>query len=186
MVSAAVLALSAAACTSAPSGRVRVIDLVHEFNRAEVRPARDRFQLGEHTLDGTGRLSIAAPVPSRAIWVTPMPRRAALSFFAGVQASDPSCSARFRIGISDDRIYETLASHTATHGNAWTEMRVDLSRYAGWKFSIFYQPDGMSWRLVLSLDQTADAACTGLWGTPAIETDPAAAHLFVAKQRAGG
>lgn len=163
---------------------MRVIDLVEEFDRAEVRPARDRFQIGDHAIAGTTRLSIAAPVPSRAIWVAPMPRRATLSLFAGLHPSAASCSARFRIGISDDRIYETLAAHTATDRNSWTEMRVDLSRYAGWKFSIFYQPDGMTWRLVLSLDQIAEAPCTALWGAPAIETDAEAARQFVAKRRA--
>lgn len=84
---------------------------------------------------------------------------------------------RFRFGISDDRIYEALAAETPAAG-AWHEMRIDLSRYAGRKFSIFYQPDGRTWRLVFATDQLAGEACTAFWGEPAVYADVEAARQF--------
>jgi hypothetical protein len=161
------------------------VDLTAEFGRAEARPAGARFEVGWYALDGTNRLSVQVPVPSRAIWTTTLPQRATLSAFVGLVPSETPCTARFRIGISDNRIYEALAAHTAAAAGTWTEMRVDLSLYAGRKFSIFYQPDGTSWRLVLSADQGAGTPCTGLWGEPAVETDNDAARQF-SERRAGG
>ena len=133
---------------------MRVIDFIKLFDRAELRPDRQTFKVAQHTLGGVTRATITAPVPSRAIWVTPVPRRASLSLFVGIPPLPAGCSARFRFGVSDDRIYERRGSATPPAG-AWSEMRVDLSLYAGRKFSIFYQPDGVVWRLVLSADHVA-------------------------------
>ena len=158
------------------------MDFIELFERAELRPER-AFKVAQHTLGGVTRATIAAPVPSRAIWVTPLPRRGWLSLFVGVPSSPAGCSARFRFGVSDDRIYEGLASDTPPAG-AWRELRVDLSRYAGRKFSIFYRPDGVSWRLVFSADQIVEESCTGFWGEPTIETDVDAARQFQARSSA--
>jgi hypothetical protein len=168
----------AVACTrGSTDSQVRVMDFVTLFERAELRPDRSTFQVAQHTLGGVTRATIAAPVPSRAIWVTALPRRASLSIFLGVPSSPAGCSARLRFGVSDDRIYEALASETPQPGT-WSPIRVDLSRYAGRKFSIFYQPEGRVWRLVFSADQVAGESCTAFWAEPAIETDVAAARLF--------
>jgi hypothetical protein len=112
-----------------------------------------------------------------------VPRRASLSIFVGVPAEPAGCSVRFRFGVSDDRIYEALASDVPPAGT-WNAIRVDLSRYAGPKFSIFYQPDGIAWRLVLSADYIAGDACTALWADPAIESDAGAARQFLARSGA--
>lgn len=178
-------AIAALACApDAQDSRLRVMDFVKLFERAEVRPERLTFNIAQHTLGGVTRVAIAAPVPSRAIWVTRLPERASLSVFAGVPASPAGCSARFRFGVSDDRIYEALASDTPRAG-VWSELRVDLSRYAGRKFSIFFRPGHVSWRLVLSADQLAGDSCTALWGEPGIDADIDAARQFLARAGAG-
>jgi hypothetical protein len=129
------------------------------------------------------RASIVVPVPSRVIWTTPVPRRATLRVMAGVLPSDPPAVVRFRAGVSDHRIYEGLAELTvptrAGAGSGWVPMDVDLSAYAGRKWSIFYRPDTLVWRLVLSTDAIDGEGVRALWGEPAIEADLGAARHFV-------
>lgn len=93
-----------------------------------------------------------------------MPRRA--RFEAQVAAS--GARVRVRVGISDARIYELLGDATIAPGTSWTPMSVDLSAYAGWKPSLFYRPDRVLWRLVLSADAITGAPGTVAWGTPHI------------------
>jgi hypothetical protein len=88
---------------------------------------------------------------------------------------------RFRVGVSDHRIYEALSERIVTSEDAgkigWIPLEADLSVYAGPKLSVFYRPEGRAWRVVLSTDRLEGAA-DGLWGEPGIETDAGAARLF--------
>jgi len=93
-----------------------------------------------------------------------MPRGA--RFEAQVAAA--GARVRVRIGISDALIYERLGDQTVAPGTPWTPVSVDLSAYAGWKLSLFYRPDRMIWRLVLSADAVAGAPGTVAWGSPQI------------------
>jgi len=88
---------------------------------------------------------------------------------------------RFRVGVSDDRIYEQLADALLTPGvqTGWTELRADLSAYAGWQWSLFYRPEQRRWRLVLSADAVTGVRTRGAWGAPGIEGDRAAAREHV-------
>ena len=81
---------------------------------------------------------------------------------------------RFRVGVSDERIYEGLASATPGPGET-KDVRADLSAYAGWKWSVFYHPDRIQWRVVLSADTLSGAPARGVWIAPGIATDTAAA-----------
>jgi len=95
-----------------------------------------------------------------------MPR--ASRFEASVSAA--GAPVRVRVGISDARIYEHLGDATLTPGAPWTPIAADLSAYAGWKLSLFYRPDRMQWRIVLSADAAAGAPGTVAWGLPRIVT----------------
>jgi hypothetical protein len=158
---------------------VRTIDLIKVLDHAELRPSSASFQLAEHTFAGQPRASIVVPVPSRITWPTAIPRRATLGLdAAAVPRGGGVAAVRVRIGISDDRVYEALAERTIlTDTAAWTPIAVDLSPYAGRKFSLFYQPDGRTWRLVLAAD-VAEGAADLYWGNPGIDTDAAAARDF--------
>ena len=81
----------------------------------------------------------------------PVPRRSI--FRAEIAAAE--APVRVRLGVSDARIYEQLAEVTVQPGAGWTTLEADLSAYAGWKFSLFYRPDGQQWRLNLSVDALA-------------------------------
>ena len=88
---------------------------------------------------------------------------------------------RFRVGVSDDRIYEQLSSVQLTPDaqTGWTEIRTDLSAYAGWQWSVFYRPSARRWRLVLSTDAVTGIPGRGVWGVPGIDGDRAAAREHV-------
>ena len=49
--------------------------------------------------------------------------------------------------------WEPLAGPGAS--GAWHPLEVDLSAYAGWRFSLFYQPYRRTWTLVFSAEELA-------------------------------
>jgi hypothetical protein len=155
--------LLAAGCRSASSpALVPVVDLIKEAHRAEQRPSA--YTVTEWTASGISHPALAGPSPGRLIWTIPMPRAA--RFEAQVAAA--GAPVRVRVGISDARIYEGLGDETIVPGALWAPVSVDLSAYAGWKLSLFYRPDRLLWRLVLSADAVAGAPGTVAWGTPQI------------------
>lgn len=159
-----------------------MIDLIRSFGDAEKRPVSGLFVLDQHTLSRTMRASIGVPVPSRVIWTTPVPRKATLNLLAGVAASDSPSAVRFRIGVSDHRVYEALFERTLTADrgadSGWAHVAVDLSPYAGRQWSIFYRPDRVEWRLVLSTDAIEGTGTRAVWGEPGIDTDLGSARRF--------
>jgi hypothetical protein len=168
-------ACAVAACRGGERS-VRLIDLVHDFPRAQKRPADAPFELAEHILSSTRLATIDAPVPSRITWTTAFPARALLNtqVAAVPAASDGAMTVTFRVGISDDRVYEPLAQQTVTvaagAARAWTPLAADLSRYGGWQWSVFYRPDGQRWRLIFNADFVQGDG-RALWGAPGIDAD---------------
>jgi hypothetical protein len=137
--------------------------------------------------DGVSRAAIAAAVPSRLTLRLPFPRHGV--FHAFVALADPptgshSGGARLRLGVSDDRTYEPLAELVLPRdAHGWTDLRADLSAYAGRKWSLFYRPDRIVWRLVLAVDAVDNGAATVLWGEPHIQTDAESAREYVARRQ---
>jgi hypothetical protein len=171
--------LLAGGCRSAagpPS--IRVVDFIKEFDRAEQRPAA-AYALTEFRARGTSHPSIASPAPGRIIWQVPLPRRG--TFHTAV-AIDGGVPVRFRIGVSDDRIYEELAAVTVSSAEAWTDLRADLSAYAGWKWSLFYRPERRRWRVVLSTDAVAGQPGRGMWGAPSVSADTNSAREYAQRR----
>jgi hypothetical protein len=79
---------------------------------------------------------------------------------------------RFRLGVADNRTYEPLAQVTVTKAGGARPFNVDLSAYAGWKWSLFYHPDRIAWRLILSADAVDGVPGAGVWGAPRVMTTP--------------
>ena len=146
-----------------PSSPLVAVDFIKEFDRAEKRPA-EGFSIRDYEAAGTIRPAIIAVVPSRLTWAIPIPRRAV--FRALVACGD--APVRVRVGVSDSRIYEERAALTVTPSGGWSELTADLSPYAGWKFSLFYRPDGRTWRVNLSADAAGGAPAHLAWATPEI------------------
>jgi len=181
----AILAIVPSSCTREDSSPVRIIDLVRESRHAaEARPSRDAFEVADVSISGQSEPAIRTIAPSRLVFVLPVPRRsvfvARVAIDGGVDGAPPQ-ALRFRVGVSDDRIYEQLADALLTPGvqTGWTELRADLSAYAGWQWSLFYRPEQRRWRLVLSADAVTGMRTRGAWGAPGIEGDRAAAREHV-------
>ena len=136
------LGLAVSACSSRDSPSVRS---VREFRDAEARPSRASFDVADVSLSGQSQAAIRTIAPSRLIFELPVPRRSAfvarVAIEGGVDGA-PAQPIRFRIGVSDNRIYEQLADVLLTPGvqTAWTELRADLSAYAGWQWSVSIAP----------------------------------------------
>ena len=163
---------------SAAPDPVPVVDFIKEFHRADSRPS-GTFAIADHLAGGTAFPAIVGPAPSRIIWVLPIPRSGV--FRAHVAAS--GAPVRARIGVSDTRIYEQLAEVTVEPGAAWSLLSADLSAYAGWKVSLFYRPDGLQWRLNLSVDAPTGTPGRIALGSPEIVASRPNA-LEYAKRRA--
>jgi hypothetical protein len=179
---AVVIVAAAVACR--PAGTpvaVVVVDLVRQFDRAEKRPPA-AFDIADRTVHGVSRPSLVVPVPSRATWSLPLPRRGVFRAFLALDAGDPATAVRLRIGVSDHRIYEGLADWVITGRDGWTEVHADLSAYAGFHWSLFYRPDGITWRVVLGADPVEGGPALALWGAPEIATDRRAALEYVARR----
>jgi hypothetical protein len=165
---------------------VRVIDLLDEFDRAERRPIPG-VEAPAHLVGGIARPAIVMPVPSRVTWSVPLPRRGLLRthvVLTQAAAGQPASPAGVRIGISDDRIYETLLQTIVTPDqNRWMDLTADLSAYAGWKWSLFYRPDRVTWRIVLAADAGGGGPAFVVWGSPEIVTDNVAAKEYAERRR---
>ena len=161
------------------------MDFIKEFHRAEARPA-GAFAIADHLAGGAALPAIVGPSPSRIIWVLPMPRGG--FFRARVAALGAPVVAR--LGVSDARIYEPLAEAALEPGAGWSLLTADLSAYAGWKFSLFYRPDGLQWRLNLSVDAPAGIPGRIAVGSPEIVASPGNAREYLSRRaritRSGG
>jgi hypothetical protein len=164
------------------------VDLIHAFGRAE-RRAGPGIVLGAEFADlgGDARPAIFAHAPSRLTWRMHIPRRATIRTAIGLKSETWSQQASdgvvFRVAISDRRrIYETLfIRHIDPYRNPddrrWTPVEIDLSRFAGWQWSLFYRPYEREWDLIFSTDLGPSRASTpawdwSVWGRPAIYAEP--------------
>ena len=169
-------------CRPRTDAPVPVVDLLHDLDRAEKQP-REGFALSAHQRGGIVRPAAVVPVPSRLTIPLPLPRRGALQAFVAIEADDPAAVIRFRVGVSDHRIYEALGDIVVSGDRrGWQELRTDLSAYAGFKWSLFYRPDWIVWRLVLATDLLGGRPARAVWGTPEIVTDRDAVKEYVARR----
>ena len=143
--------------------------------------------MAEHTFSTARHATIAVPAPSRVIYSLRFPPRgvfrAWLAVTPGPGATEASVT--FRVGISDERIYEPLtqqqitSSETAAKG--WIPLTADVSLYGGRHWSLFHRPDERQWKLILNADAGYGVA-RAFWGAPGVDTDKDAARAW--RQRA--
>ena len=164
--------------------QVVAIDLMKLLGQADLRPP-NTFTISEHSCAEGRRPGVQIPPVSRGTWTLSFPERATLAAFAAVQGTE-AASAEFRVGMSDDRVYETLHTQVVSAADCargWTELRVDLSRYAGRQFSLFYRPDRKKWKLILGVNTRAGAPDAAFWGAPRIEADVESVKRYLAQRR---
>ena len=184
MAACVAIVLAAPACGRRVAGEpVPVADLIHTFDRAEKRPPAG-FDLRTHVAGGIPRAAIVMPVPSRVIWPMPLPHHGVFRAQLALPTPPPGAVVRFRFGVSDQRIYDAIASETlSANQTGWTSFQADLSYYAGFKWSIFYRPDRMTWRVVLATDMLGAGPVDAAWGTPEIVTDHRSAMEYASRRQ---
>lgn len=145
-----------------PEGQV-YIDLLARLNRAQFMPAGDvrtAFVPDQVTIRGERKRAVIVPQPSRFIFKITLSPQAVLTGAFGIpDGADDHLAreTRFVIGISNGRVYDGLLGWKGdTPG--WTPIRVDLSAYSGWKWSLFYQPAGITWDLIFTVYGTPGQA----------------------------
>lgn len=153
---------------------------MRQLGAAEKRPAEAAFDVADYSAGGVPRPSIVSPAPSRLTWTLRLPARGSFNAQLHVRSDGGAEETLvFRVGVADHRVYETLAHVSLSSGNGgWTPISADLSRYAGWKWSLFYRPDAHEWRLILGVDTPAESRAHAVWGAPGISTDTAGARAF--------
>ena len=139
------------------------IDLLLKSNGAIKQPLTDRpdlFVVQDVVLAGQPKRALIVPQPSRVTWKVMVPARAVLTGGAGIMQG-PSGAAPggswLYIGISDGRFFsrlleESLPPASAEAGGAWRPFRIDLARYGGWQWSIFYRPWKITWEVIFNVN----------------------------------
>ena len=175
-----------AGCRHVEQPSIQAVNLLREVDAAEKRPPAG-FQIADREIDGVSRPSLVVPVPSRLTIPLPLPRDGMLRAFAALEPprpGQPAASVRLRVGVSDDRIYERLTDVVLTPGQqGWVDVRTDLSAYAGRKWSLFYHPERVTWRVVLAADAIDGVPTTAVWGSPEIVTDREGAKEYTARRQ---
>jgi hypothetical protein len=176
-----VLGLFACSCGDGRSGEVATAcctDFLQALPQAQIRPADQPavVRVVDAHLNGEVKRSLSASVPSRVVFTLQIPGAAVFAASLGVDASGSHSDdegVTFRLGISDGRTYEQLLDRSilARDGEEWVPARVDLARYAGWQWSLFYHPSSITWQIVLNTYSAGSGAehLRGLWATPRIE-----------------
>jgi hypothetical protein len=181
-----VVVILCAGCGHVEETSVPVVNLLREFDGADKRPPTG-FEIADREIDGISHPSIVVPVPSRLTIPLPLPRRGVLRAFVSMEPLADGATAapiRLRIGVSDDRIYEGLTDVDLSPAHrGWTLVQTDLSAYAGRKWSLFYHPDHVRWRVVLAADAVGGAPSRAVWGSPEIVTDREAAKEYSARRQ---
>ena len=172
-------ALSAVGCRPRDAAtRVRRVDLLTTVDRAEKRLRGEPVATTLVTLDGETEPALDVPVISRIVWTVRMPDRAILRTAPGAPqlAAAGGARALFRIGISDERSYDELLALEIGLESAqgWKPVSIDLSKYSGFKWSLFYRPREKTWKVVFNttiqgLQRPVARTDRLFWAHPSIE-----------------
>jgi hypothetical protein len=165
----------AAACGRAQPESVDLLSLVPAADIRPVTHAPDAVRAADAVVGGDARPALVAAVPTRVTIETRMPVHAMLTTALAVQSDGPAppdAGVAFHLGISDGRVYEALLDQSvlATESTHWRPVQVDLRRYAGWQWSLFYHPSSITWQLVFNTYPVGTAEhVRGVWAAPRIE-----------------
>jgi hypothetical protein len=171
---AASVVVCLAGCGTPPSP----IDLTATFGTAQRNPENAAFEIRSVEIEGRRQPAIAVPVNSRIRWRLKLPGHGRLQTWL---AAESGCALRpaqadFRIGISNDRFYDELLVRAVpasdAHSLVWQSETIDLYRYGGFQWSVFYRPSEISWTLIFNTrplgPAAADCVPRPMWGAPTI------------------
>ena len=144
-----------------PAADRPAIDLVAALPAAERRAAgivADAIRV-EHAADAAPA-SLLLRAPARVTWTVRLPDSPSLTTMAALAPGPDGRvgdGVTIRIGLSDDRYYEDvlrLALTASAAPTAGQPIALDLRKYSGWQWSLFYRPASITWKLILNADAT--------------------------------
>jgi hypothetical protein len=147
-------------------------DFVRQFETARVRrPSPGVFPLGDVTIAGASKPSIAVQQPSRIAWDLTVPDNAWVEAEVGLQEEAWTLAGDgvlFRVGISLDGRYDELVTRVVNPferaaDRGWVPVAVDLSQYAGRDVSLIFNTGP-------GLEGDNRANDLGVWGAPRLVT----------------
>jgi hypothetical protein len=140
------------------------IELLREWPHAERRAAGhidEAVRIDGATAGGQTRMAIVMRAPARITYPVQLPETAHLDFSLMLlpDAAHPQPGVVVRVGISDNRYYNELLKEKLTSvGETWRPISVDLSPYSGFKWSVFYHPSHIAWKLIINVDAAPGGA----------------------------
>jgi hypothetical protein len=159
--------------------RVQQVDLLASLGRAEKRPSEEAITTTIASLDGQPEPAVDVPAMSRIVWSVRLPDHAVLRTAVGASLQATAAvrgRAVFRIGISDERTYDELSTTEVSLGSAqtWRHVGIDLSKYSGFKWSLFYRPREKTWNVIFNttirgLARPVTPSDRLLWAHPLID-----------------
>lgn len=110
------------------------------------------------TIAGVWMPVLLMPAPSRVTWPVRFAERveldAALALTPG--GAGAPAGVTLRIGLSDDRWYNEVLrvriDPAADGAETWRPIHVDLTPFSGWKWSLFYRPSRIAWKLIVNAE----------------------------------
>lgn len=150
----------AAGCRRTPTGS-GATDLLALSREAVKRPESSDpsvFSVREVVIGAEARRALIVPQPARIVWQVRIPGRARLTGAFGVfedAGTGRPVGGRLYLGISDQRHFARLIDLQLPGGAdtpaRWEPLDVDLGRYGGWQWSLFYRPWETTWDLIATI-----------------------------------
>jgi len=154
-------------------------NLIDSLEAAERRPAAAVFDVGPVTINGESIRAVATPAASRISWELRLPDRARLEIAVALKPEAWTVAGDgvlFRVGIAEGRTHEDLVTRVVNpygrpEDRRWIPISVDLGGHSGFKWSLFYHPLLILWRIVLNTSAANPASAEHLgdmplWGEP--------------------
>lgn len=149
--------LGAALAACGPvADRPAAVDLLTLLPSAERRAAgnlSEAVRADVFAVDGDARMALVLHPPARVTWTVRLPAHARLTFAVAGRG-------RVRVGLAAGRTYQEAGQVTAT--GPWEPVAIDLRDFSEVKWSLFYQPLRIDWRLIINADATDGATSVAL------------------------
>jgi hypothetical protein len=162
--------------SAAPSTPAELID---SLEKAERRPSAAVFDVAPVTINGESIRAIATPAASRITWELRLPDRARLEIAIALKPEAWTVAGDgvlFRVGIAEGRTHEDVVTRVVNpfgrpEDRRWIPLTVDLGGHSGFRWSLFYHPRLLLWRIVLNTSAANPAGTEHLgdmplWGEP--------------------